>query len=295
MNNLQFPSAIVLCLLFANLTFSFDSPFITDESDNILGKGVHAFFDRNYEEAVKIMSKAEELDVEDPRPYYFLGLAFLRQKENEKAEQYLRKAAQLEFNGHALRDYAVSEALRRIQGTERMRIEMIRSEERTNARIREQRVREARYGIENAAARDTLRQSLSANQKDDLLDLQDDIDELGDNVFGLRQIDPFGTQESGVREGSIAARRTDGNPFGTVTVSTTELPPTDVPEVAAAPSFSRPVANSGRRTFVNVDVAPMGRSAGSGGDSMDFIRSAQTEAARQAGRMLGAFFTGKSN
>jgi tetratricopeptide (TPR) repeat protein len=159
-------SVFALCVLLGGTVFAgdstiyADSTIVADESVSLYGNGVHAFFDRHYGEAVKILSKAEEIKSEDPRAYYFLGLAYLRQKKTERAERYFKKAAQLEFNGRALRDYAVSESLRRIQGAERMRIEKIRNEERINARIKAQRQLELRYGKENAAAQDDLLQSL---------------------------------------------------------------------------------------------------------------------------------------
>ena len=288
MNAFRFKSAIILCLFFATPAFSFDSLFIADEYDHIFGKGVHAFFDKNYKEAIAVLSKAEELNIEDPRPYYFLGLAYLRQDEGDKAEQHIRKAAQLEFSGRALRDYGVSESLRRIQGVERARLETIRAEERANSRIREQRMRAARYGSENAAARNALRQSLSAPA--DISDLEAN-GILAENVFGLRPIDPVALQEGG-----IIAQRTDANPFGTVT-SIDEIP--QLPDTNATTPASygpAPLATPTGRTFVNVDVAPTQRTAISGrGESAEFIRNAQTEAARQAGKMLGTLFSGKSD
>ncbi|MCL2004677.1 MAG: hypothetical protein FWG73_00795 [Planctomycetaceae bacterium] len=288
MHYTRFLSAIILCLLFAKPVLALDTIFIADEYDHVFGKGVHAFFDKNYEEAIAILSKAEELDIEDPRPFYFLGLAFLQQKEAEKAEKYFRKAAQLEFSGQVLRDYGVSEALRRIQGAERTRLEIIRAEERTNARMREQRIRAARYGTENAAARDALRQSLSGQQGPAPSDL-DESDILADNAFGLRPIDPIAA-----KEGEITARRADANPFGTVTTNIAETPQLSETSVATPPSPVRSAAPGGR-TFVNVDIAPTRQATGNRGDAINHLRNAQTEAARQAGRILGTFFSGQSD
>jgi tetratricopeptide (TPR) repeat protein len=160
MSSLKRLSVLAVCFLFGGTVFAGDSPIAVDESVSIYGNGVHAFFDRNYEEAISILLKAEEIKSEDPRSYYFLGLAYLRQKKSERADRCFKKAAQLEFSGRAIRDYAVSESLRRIQGEERLRIEKIRTEERTNARIREQRLLELRFSKESAAAREDLLQTL---------------------------------------------------------------------------------------------------------------------------------------
>ena len=191
-----------------------------DESDAIYGKGVHAFFDGNYEGTITVLSQAEKIKSVDPRPFYFLGLAYLRQEKFEQADRWFEKAAQLEYSGRAARDYAVSESLRRIQGAERMRIESIRTEEQTNARIRELQLQEARYGKENAANRaETVRQLTPPDQqKMDRVLLQNMVVNISENAFGVRAMNPISTTED-----NVIVRRVDTT-FGDVVVS-------EVPEI----------------------------------------------------------------
>ncbi|MDR2641785.1 MAG: hypothetical protein LBC74_03210 [Planctomycetaceae bacterium] len=102
---------------------------IANEAEVLYGKGVHAFFDGNYKEAIAIFEKVEYLASEDPRPYFFAALARYRLDTNsEDADKYFKKAAILEWQGKSVREYDVSEALRRIQGKERLHIEHYRTQ-----------------------------------------------------------------------------------------------------------------------------------------------------------------------
>jgi len=302
MSHFKLLPVIVFCLLCVyvlcrGVLFAADSSIVIDESDSIYGRGVHAFFDRHYEEAITILSKAEELKSDDPRPYYFLGLACLRQKKTEQADQYFKKAAQQEYSGRTLRDYAVSESLRRIQGEERVRIEKIRTEERTNAQIREQRNQAARYGSNNAAAREGFRQSTLPHQKEDIAALQQAADDFGENAFGVKPMNPLTTTTE-----NIVARTSDSNPFGTVVVNVSEEPDISVPTPSATitpqtptPRSSEPTATGSRRTLVNTNIpaakqeSPAHQASGSGNTS-------QVEAtAKEIGRALGTLFSKRTN
>ena len=268
---------------------------VADESDLIYGRGVHAFFDRDYEGTVTILLQAVEIKSIDPRPYYFLGLALLRQGKAEEADQYFRQAAQWEYSGRALRDYNVAEALRRIQGEDRLRIENIRTEERTNARMREQQQREARYGSENAAGRDALRQLAPPNQRaQDLAVLQGMAANSGNNAFGVGAMNPIGTADR------IVAQRGSVNPFGDVVAATDEQPaPVELivpmvrtpPRTAATPSTS-PTARPG--SAERGEVTGGDRESGPAGTMMSPPQSAR-EAARDIGRGLGSVFSRRAS
>ena len=249
MNTAKLLLLSVFCLFFGGAMLVATTFVIAEESDQVYGKGVHAFFDRDYEGAVTILLQIEDIKSDDPRPYYFLGLAYLRQKKTEEADQCFKKAAQLEYSGRALRDYAVSESLRRIQGEERLRIEKIRSDELTNARVREQQLREARYGSENAADRNAIRQLGQQSRKEDLALLREMAGATGDNAFGVKPMDPNATSDE-----TVAARRVDSAPFGGVSASASEAPTI---LVQTAPVVSPPVTpvRTGGRTFVNPDVS----------------------------------------
>jgi len=285
MNIIKLLLIVVFCFLFEG-TAPF--AFTVDESDLVYGKGVHAFFDRDYEGTVTILLQAEEIKSVDPRPYYFLGLAFLRQEKTDEADQYFKKAAQLEYSGRALRDYNVSESLRRIQGEERLRLEKIRTEERSNARIREQQQREARYGSESTASREAIRQLAPPNQRADLVLLQGTTANLGSNAFGVGPMNPISENER------IAVQRGSVNPFGEVTTETSEAETVTGPIFTARPVVT-PVRSQGGTPSArqSTSVLSPGWDSGPSGMMMGPPQSPR-ESAREFGRSLGSLFSRKT-
>jgi len=267
----------------------------TNDSDIIYGKGVHAFFDRDYEGTITILSQIPEIKSLDPRPYYFLGLAHLRQEKTDEADQYFKQAAQLEYSGRAARDYNVSESLRRIQGAERQRIEKIRTEEQTNARIRDQQLQEARYGQENATAREATARQLQNQRQEDLALLQSMAGNIGENAFGVKAIDPINAAND-----NVVVRRVDTNPFGEVTATVSEEPTVFAPTQRRDRTPITP-ATSARpeRTFANVDDG--GGAAGEWEDGEWTIESGPVSlsqgtkaTAKEFGKALGTLFSRKS-
>ena len=257
-----------------------DTFFVIDESDTIYSKGVHAFFDRNYKEAVTILLDAEKLESNDPRPYYFLGLAYLRQEKSKQADQYFEKAAKLEYSGRAARDYAVSESLRRIQGEERLWIEKIRATERTNAQKREQRLQEMRYGKENTAVRESLRQQLSPqNQNEDLAILKKMVEGIDANAFGAKPINPVDTSEE-----IIAKRKSETNPFDEIIVTPVSTLPETI-ETQPTPDRSRRTPTDRRRSIA--ESQPV--------SNVSPARRTQATAAKELGRGLRALFSNRVN
>ena len=271
MSHSKIPPVIILCCLLGRAVFAADSVAVVDESDSIYGRGVHAFFDRDYDEAIKVLSKAEEIKFNDPRPYYFLGLAYLRQKKTEQANRYFKQAAQLEFNGRTLRDYAVSESLRRIQGDERQRIEKIRTDERMNAQIREQVLHEKRYGKENVVG-------------ENLPALQQTENNFVNNPFGVKPMDPLNTSEE-----SIVITRTDTNPFGGV-VAGIGLAPERAP-VQTVQKTNEPTAVRTDRTFVNTNIPTLQQETA----RQSVTGTSMSDTARQLGKALGSIFSRKTN
>ena len=254
--------------------FATDFTAVVDESDSIYGRGVHAFFDRNYDEAVEILSKAEEAKYNDPRAYYFLGLAYLRQKKTEQADRYFKKAAQLEFSERTLRNYAVSESLRRIQGEERQRVEKIRIEERTNAQIREQVSQEMRYGKENVTGENPVV-------------LQQTESGLDNNPFGVKPMNPLNTSVE-----NVVITRTETNSFGGVMAGISAEP-----VQVSAPTVRRakePAVVRSERTFVNTNVPTAQQDTRPAGNQTA-IGVGMSGTARQLGKTLGTMFSRKAN
>ena len=282
-------SILIVCCL-AGAAFVAGTLLVASESDHIYGRGVHAFFDHNYKETVTILLQAEEVKSNDPRVYYFLGLAYLRQEMNEQADQYFEKAAQLEFNGRSLRDYDVSESLRRIQGTERLRLEKIRTVERVNAQKREQLHRKARYGADNTAEREALRQSTPQNQQEDWAMLQQMIDDLGNNAFGLKPMDPTASVDEG-----IAVKRQVTALFGEAREIVIEKP--EVRRQATTRVRPQATERTGR-SFVNPDVSVVETPVNVGGSAAftdaNLLRNVQTGIARELGKGLGTMFSKKA-
>ncbi|MDR2761797.1 MAG: hypothetical protein LBB88_04270 [Planctomycetaceae bacterium] len=132
----KFLVTVTSILFFALLTIadiSADEFTITNEAEILYGREVHAFFDGNYNEAIRIFDKVEYLESDDPRPYFFAALAKYRlDKNSEEADKYFKKAAQLEWESKGAREYDIPEALRRIQGNERLHVEKYRTQAKIN-------------------------------------------------------------------------------------------------------------------------------------------------------------------
>ena len=270
----------IVCFLLGGIALIANTFTVTDDSDRIYGAGVRSFFDRNYEEAVTILSEIEDIKSVDPRPYYFLGLAYLRQEKTDKADQYFKQAAQLEYGGRAVRDYAVSESLRRIQGEERMRIEKIRSEERASARQREQQFQETRYGSESTAKRGT---GASQGQRENLAVSQSRAGNVSNNAFGVRPIAPITTTDD-----DSTTRQVDSNLFGDVTNSINEEPLTPDPPSPVALLPVTPVQTE-HTAPPDVPVVVLGEGSWGGDQSgtMASPASLATQGARETARSIG--------
>ena len=100
--------------------------------DDLYGRGVHAYFSRNYQDAHRLLSDALTSGSKDPRVYYFRALTDSRLNRPDDATADLKKAAELEFGGDE--PVNVSKALERIQGGERLMIEEVRSKARISIR-----------------------------------------------------------------------------------------------------------------------------------------------------------------
>src|SRR6185436_8229632 len=67
--------------------------------DDLYGRGVHAYFSKNYLDAHKHLTDAVTSGSKDPRVYYFRSLADNRLNRPEDAASDLKMATQLEFSG----------------------------------------------------------------------------------------------------------------------------------------------------------------------------------------------------
>lgn len=138
--------ASLMCgaIMWAGLGFAQD-PVLT----RLYGSGVHEYFAGNYAKAHGLLSRAIEMGFEDPRAYYFRGLAYLKLGRPDEAEDDFRKGAEIEARDIGI-TYDIGRALERVQGRARMILERHRFTARTAALERAQKIRRERYGEQRA-------------------------------------------------------------------------------------------------------------------------------------------------
>jgi hypothetical protein len=110
----------------------------------LYGQGVHAYYNGDYESAVRYLTATISKDTDDPRSYYFRGLANAKLGNDEASLADLKKGAAIE----ALDDrgfYKISAALQRIQGQPRLQIEKLRKQARLELVAAEKVRLQARY------------------------------------------------------------------------------------------------------------------------------------------------------
>jgi hypothetical protein len=193
---------------------------IANEAEVLYGKGVHEFFDGNYKEAITIFDRVEYLSSSDPRPYFFMAIARYRlDADSAEADKYFKKAAKLEWEGRAVREYDVSDALRRIQGKERLHVEQYR----TQAKVAWQKAKTIRdnikYGQQNT------------DDKRIIADVSKGF--VAVTEFGASSPDPYNdgkeppkkVKSDGILTSIIeSANPTGGNAVETVDVTVKEIP-----------------------------------------------------------------------
>ena len=106
--------ALVTAFL-ASLSAAADEP----ATKQLSGGGVHAYFAKEYKEAHKLLSDAAATKTEDPRVYYFRGLAHWQLGRPDEAKADFATAAHLEAT--ASDDlHGIDKALERVQGKPRL-------------------------------------------------------------------------------------------------------------------------------------------------------------------------------
>lgn len=113
-------------------------------ADELYGRGTHAYFSGDFLKAHELLTAAVEGPANDPRPYYFRGLVYLRLGRPEEASLDFQKGSRFEMADSNL-FYDVSKSLERVQGDARLTIEQYRVAARAAATKRAAAVRRARY------------------------------------------------------------------------------------------------------------------------------------------------------
>jgi hypothetical protein len=111
----------------------------------IYGNGVHAYFAQDYVKAHELLSSAIDAHAQDPRCYYFRGLALLKLGRPEEAESDFERGAKLESSIDPVRAYDVARALERVQGNDRTTLEKYRMGARMSVLKRAEEENRMRY------------------------------------------------------------------------------------------------------------------------------------------------------
>ena len=110
----------------------------------LYGQGVHAYYNGDYESAVRYLTATISKNTDDPRSYYFRGLAHAKLGNDEASLKDLKKGAAVEaLDNRGV--YQISAALQRIQGQPRLQIEKLRKQARLDLAATEKARLQARY------------------------------------------------------------------------------------------------------------------------------------------------------
>lgn len=120
-----------------------------------IGEGMHAYHAGDYDRAYDALTNAIEAGTDDPRGYYFRGLAALRLGRTSEAEADFTTGADRELANGSMR--RVSLSLERVQGTDRLTLERFRARARLGALQREREVYGRRYSTIEEASSDVRR------------------------------------------------------------------------------------------------------------------------------------------
>jgi tetratricopeptide (TPR) repeat protein len=119
------------------------------------GNGVHAYNEGDYQCSYDELSRVIEAGSNDPRVFYFRGLAALKLGRTDEADADFQQGANLEADGVGGR--VVSRALERIQGCDRLKLEQFRSQARVAAVQRDREAIRQRYSDIYEAEPEVLR------------------------------------------------------------------------------------------------------------------------------------------
>lgn len=119
------------------------------------GQGVHAYFAGDFQRSYDDLSQAIAAGTQDPRAYYFRGLAALRLGRLDEAEADFSSGADREMTQSG--DWRVGRSLERVQGGDRLRLERHRTRARIVALQNDREAVRRRYSEIEDAQDDVLR------------------------------------------------------------------------------------------------------------------------------------------
>ena len=200
---------------------------------DLYGRGVHAYFEGEFDTAHKLLSDAIEQKTEDPRCYYFRGATYTRLGRPDQATKDFQEGARLE--AHDIQNtYPVNRSLQRVQGKVRITLETHRQQARLELRKYEEKRQRVRYETLKAAEKDVLRDP-KPQPPANVPTVPDDAK--------LDPSNPFSGDEAGTLGGGTA-QATKQNPAGQSSVATTRRRPELPTEPAATtqPAVAQPAA-----------------------------------------------------
>lgn len=135
-----------LCWAFGLLTVAIANAAHGQGADTglVYSQGVHAYFAGRSAQADGFLTQALAIDAQDPRAYYFRGLARLRLGRRDEARADMQHGAALE--AQQPNRFAIGAALERVQGPDRLLLEQFRNAGRLAAASRRSEVQLRRYG-----------------------------------------------------------------------------------------------------------------------------------------------------
>ena len=122
---------------------------------DLYGRGVHAYFEGEFDTAHKLLSDAIEQKTQDPRCYYFRGATYTRLGRLDQATKDFQVGARLEAQD-TQNTYPVNRSLQRLQGKVRITLETHRQQARLELRKYEERRQRVRYETLKAAEQEVL-------------------------------------------------------------------------------------------------------------------------------------------
>ena len=128
----------------------------------IYGNGVHAYFAQDYLKAHQLFTSAIDGHSQDPRCFYFRGLALLKLGRPQDAEIDFQHGAKLESSVDPTRAYNVARSLERVQGSDRSTLEQYRLEARMTVLKKTEDERRVRYQESAKEQRDFLQKQSEA-------------------------------------------------------------------------------------------------------------------------------------
>ncbi|MEX2359350.1 MAG: hypothetical protein WEE51_13560, partial [Pirellulaceae bacterium] len=156
----------------------------------LYGRGVHTFHRHDFQGAHKLLSDAIDLGSRDPRAYYFRGLALMEMGRPEQAEADFQAGAQLETE--SVQTYSIGQALERVQGPARLKLEVFREQVRLEHYVQRKAIERQRYEQLRRAEEDVIRQPRTAPSAPRSVPVPDtdESDPFGDATPGQAPADP---------------------------------------------------------------------------------------------------------